>query len=88
MSDLTDEQAEEIAERVARKIMEEKRAAWIDSETHAKHHNWVKNKMQDEDDWRAMRKRIIESSLAWALPIFITAMCTALWQYFKHHVTK
>jgi hypothetical protein len=33
-----------------------------------------------------MRRRIIESSLAWAMPLAIMFFATALWQYFKHLV--
>jgi hypothetical protein len=78
--------AELASEKTVAKLCSEKKARWMEPETHERQHEWVSQKMLDESERRSMRRRIIESSLAWAMPLAIMFFATALWQYFKHLV--
>lgn len=88
MTELTASQIESISESLARKLVDEKRALWVDPETHAAHHEWIKARLADEADIREMRKRVIESAIVWALPLFLSLIGLAVWQYVKSAITN
>lgn len=85
---LTPDDIESIAELTAKKLIDEKRAKWVDPDTHDNHHEWVRKKMQDENDRRAMRRRVIESALIWALPIFLTFFAGSIFHSIKAWILK
>lgn len=54
---LTDRQVDQVAEAVVHKIGEK----WIDREEHALHHEWVKHKIESEDQFNDSKRRVIEN---------------------------
>lgn len=83
LSRITEALSDVVSEKVARKLVDEKRAKWVDPDTHDSHHAWVKQKMKDEEDRRTMRRKVIESGLAWAFPLFLGFLGMSVWQYFR-----
>jgi len=80
---MSPDEIEAISELVAVKLCDAKRAKWVDPDTHDAHHSWVKQKIQDEEDRRSMRKRVIESALVWAFPLFLGFVGISMWQYIR-----
>lgn len=69
-----------IASAVTEKLVNEKRAYWVDPETHAEHHEWVKKQIESEKDRRKFRQQVIRSSILWAVPIVIAFVVTSTWK--------
>jgi hypothetical protein len=44
---------------------------------------WVRSQIQKEKDMHRMRMKVIESSIGWALPLFIAFVAVAVW----HEIT-
>jgi hypothetical protein len=71
---------DELADKVADKIMAAKRAYWVDPETHADHHDWVRAKKAGEEEFKQLRRRIILSACIWAVPIILAFIVSAIWR--------
>ena len=71
---------EQLAEVVANRIMSAKRAQWVDPETHSEHHDWIKQKVAEEEDLRLLRRRIIASACIWAVPLIMAFLASAFWR--------
>jgi hypothetical protein len=69
-----------IAEEVAKKFIESKRAHWVDPEVHAVHHEFIKQRITDEEDYRRFRRRAMQSALLWMLPIILGFIGLAVWR--------
>lgn len=78
--DLSEQQVELIAQKVAALVRTEDEAHTIQ---HAKHHEWVENRIRDERQLKEIRKRIVESTVIWALPIALFFLGKAIWYYVK-----
>lgn len=87
MLDLTEDQLDNIAERMTRKLLDEKRALWVDPETHSQHHEWIKDRLNDEAELKVMRKRVIESALIWAVILLLGFVGMSAWFYVKAAMT-
>jgi hypothetical protein len=71
---------DELANKVADRMMSAKRAQWVDPETHANHHEWIKGKQAFESDIKALKRRIIMSACIWAVPLILAFAASALWR--------
>lgn len=80
MQPMTPADVERIADTLATKIMDSKRAQWVDPETHADHHDWVKGRMASEKDIRELKKRIVMSACIWAVPLILAFLASAVWR--------
>lgn len=80
MDRLTQDDIDAIAEEVANKFIESKRAHWVDPEIHAIHHDYIKNRIADEEDYRRFRRRAMQSALLWMLPIILGFIGLAVWR--------
>lgn len=69
MPGLTTDEIDGIAEQMTQRLISANRAAWVDPETHSKHHRWAARKMQDEEDRRSVQRKVLTSTLMWAAPI-------------------
>lgn len=88
MPELTAEQIDEVANKLAQKLFDEKRALWVDPETHHQDHEWVKSKRLYESELRDLRKKIIQSAVIWAVPIVCGFVIALFWDAFKEAVIK
>ena len=48
MAELDQQQLDQLAEALAQKLMNERRARWVDPETHYEHHRFIKHLKDDE----------------------------------------
>lgn len=83
---MSPDEIEAVSDLVVKKLCDAKRARWVDPDTHDDHHNWVAAKMKDEEERRAMRRKVIESSIGWALPIFLAFIAVSAWQSILHSI--
>ena len=74
--ELSETSIEKISESVTRQ-MESKRK--IPSDKHDKHHEWIDRQLERDKELHEMRKSIIKSSIAWALPMAIGYVCYSVW---------
>lgn len=79
MPEMSAEQLDKIAARVADELTDRKRALWVEPETHHRHHAWVDSKIVDEEEIKALKKKIIESAVIWAVPIIIGFVVSIFW---------
>lgn len=87
MTTLSSEELDRVAEILAEKLFNEKRALWIDPEHHHAQHQWIHSKMLDEEEMRKLRRKIIESAVIWAVPLIVGFVCMIFWdgllQFFR-----
>lgn len=85
---LTPEEIDAIALKTSEHMTDKKRAQWVDPDTHAEHHDWVKRQMVSEEEKRKIKQKIIQSAIVWAAPICLGFVATALWHAFKNSVNN
>lgn len=88
MSDLSAEQIDRVAELLAEKLFNEKRALWIEPEQHHAQHQWIQSKMLDEEEMRKLRRKIIESAVIWAVPLIVGFICMVFWDGFVQFLKR
>jgi len=71
---------DDLADKVADRIMVAKRLQWVDPETHANHHEWIKGKQAFEEDIKNLKRRIILSACIWAVPIILAFLLSSVWR--------
>ena len=82
MNSLSDEELAQFANRVAEEIAGKRRAQWIDPQTHHEHHEWVKIQKSREEEFKALRQKIITSACLWAVPIVCAFILSVFWREF------
>lgn len=80
---LDQEDINAIAAKTSEYMIANKKLQWVDPETHATHHDWIKQKLIDEEEARKVRQKIIQSAIVWVVPICLSFVGFALWQAFK-----
>jgi hypothetical protein len=85
---LQTEEVEAIAEATAKAMMEQKRAKWLDPESHSKQHDWVAAKMKAEQKKEEFRAKVLQSATIWALILVMGFLASALWEKFVSSITN
>lgn len=75
----SDDQLQSIAKRLADELVEKRRAQWVDPETHYRHHQWVKLRLENEKSRRDLVNKIILSACIWAIPLIIGWVAMNSW---------
>jgi hypothetical protein len=88
MPEISSDDINQIAEQITCKLVDQKRALWVDAETHHQDHEWVKLKRLDEEEYRAFRRKVIQSASVWALIIVLGFVASVFWDYFLEVVRK
>ncbi len=88
MPGLTTDEIDGIAEQMTQKLIDANRAAWVDPETHSKHHRWAARKMQDEEEVQQMRRKVLTSTLMWAAPLALIWLSGAVLKDFAKAIGR
>lgn len=59
-----------------------KRAHWVEPEIHAHDHVWIGAQRKREQDFIALRQKIITSACIWAVPIILAFVLSSIWREF------
>jgi len=78
--ELSETELSSIARKLSEQLTANKRAFWVDPEIHAQHHEWVKQRKQDEDDLRSFRQKVIQSAILYAVPLALAFVALASWK--------
>jgi len=82
MPELSDVETERIAQQITTKLAENKQTHWVESEIHYLDHQWVKHQRENQQDVKAFRDKVIQSSLAGVFVIIIVFTLKTLWKTF------
>jgi len=77
-----------IAKELAEEMTSKKRSQWVDPSTHAEHHEWISERMQAEEEIKAFRRKIIQSSIVWVVPLSLGFVGVALWRHLKYLISQ
>ena len=88
MPELTHQELDAIAEKIAIKLIDEKRAMWVDPEIHHEDHQWIKSKRFDEVELKKLRRKIIESAVIYAVPIVCGFVALVFWDGLKEALKR
>lgn len=84
--DLSEEQLDKIVEKLAGKLKAQRHNRVVSNEEHNDHHIFITQFIKDQSLRRKFHRKIVESSVIWAIPVLITIVCVGLWASFKSAV--
>lgn len=75
---------EALSDMTADKILEKRRALWIDPESHYNDHAWIKTLRTEREERRKAWNKIIQSALLWALLVALAFLGKAVYNEVVH----
>lgn len=85
---LSDQELDSLAERLSVCLIDSRRAHWVDPETHADHHEYLRDKISSETEMKAFRKKVAESTAVGGLILLLGFLGTAIFQAVANAVIK